>query len=110
MNVSLSPVNYNKNYSFKSTNASKKEASYKPTQKELADAKIKRTISECFCVTVGVAALYMYGIVQGKKLFNKLQAGAREKFAKQSKEILEPMLPTVDIIEKCRPKRFQTKL
>ena len=110
MNVSFSLVNYNANYSFKSTSASKKEVPHTPTKREIADAKIKKSVSECFCVVLGVVGLYMYGKVNGKKFFNMLQAKKRSEQAMAAKELIEPILPTRDIVEQCRQKRFQTKI
>lgn len=110
MNVSFSPVNYNRNYAFKSVNTSKKEVSDAPTKREVMDAKTKKSVSECFFVVLGVVGLYMYGKVSGKKFFNMLQAKKRKEQAMAAKELIEPILPTKDIVDSCRAVRFQTKL
>ena len=103
MNVSFSPVNYNRNYAFKSTSASKKEVPHTPTKKEITDAKTKKAISECFCVVLGVAGLYMYGKVSGKKFFNNWQLS---KKSEETKDLIEAILPTKDIVEKCRQQKL----
>lgn len=109
MNVSFSTVNYNKNYAFRAANTSKKEVSTPPTKREITDAKTKKAISECFCVILGVVGLYMYGKVSGKKLLNKIQAKKRNEQIQAAKELIEPILPTRDIVDACKPARLKAK-
>lgn len=95
MNVTLYPVN--NNYSFGRKSVSKKETPIQPTKRQITDAKIKKTVSECFCVALGVATLYFFSKIQGKKIAQK---------NKPLKEIatimLEPILPSGEHIEKAR--------
>ena len=109
MNVSFSPVNYNRNYTFKAANTSKKEVSAAPTKREITDAKIKKAVSECFCVVLGVVGLYMYAKVSGKKLINKLQAKKRSEAAEAAKELIEPILPSKDIVDACKAAKLIAK-
>ncbi|MBQ8886332.1 MAG: hypothetical protein IJY61_01345 [Candidatus Gastranaerophilales bacterium] len=110
MNVSFSPVNYNRNYTFKAANTSKSEVSVAPTKREVMDAKTRKSISECFCVVLGVVGLYMYGKVSGKKFLNMLQAKKKSEQAKAAKELIEPILPTKKTIDDCRRLKYQSKL
>ena len=55
MKVSLTPVN--NNYSFQAKRVSKKETPTQPTKREITDAKIKQSVSECFWVVLGAGTL-----------------------------------------------------
>lgn len=102
MNVSFYPVN--NNYSFKAKNVSKKETSAPPTQREITDAKIKKSVSECFCVVLGVASLYFFAKIKGKKLFN--QNGQNKNLGEKVLHALEPILPSAEHVEKARHSRL----
>ena len=97
MKISLYPVN--NNYSFKAKNVSKKETSTPPTQREITDAKIKKSVSECFCVVLGVASLYFFAKIKGKKLFN-------QNLGEKVLHALEPILPSAEHVEKARHSRL----
>ena len=107
MNVSFSHVNYNNAYSFKSTTATKTVA-HQPTKKEIADAKTKKALSELFFVGLSVAALYMYGKVIAKKTVKLFQANKMAEKARLAKEILDPILPTAEIVKQCKPQKIMT--
>ena len=97
MNVSFYPVN--NNYSFKAKNVSSKDKFTQPTQIEITDAKIKKTVSEAFCVGLGVASLYFFAKINGKKLFN-------QGLGEQVKRTIEPILPTLGHVEIAREVRL----
>ena len=95
MNVTLSPVN--NNYSFKAKSVSKKEIPIQPTKRQITDAKIKKTVSECFCVALGVTTLYFFSKIQGKNI-----AQQKMTLKEMATIMLEPILPSGEHIEKAR--------
>ena len=95
MNVTLTPVN--NNYSFKAKHVSKKETPIQPTKRQITDAKIKKTVSECFWVVLGTASLYFFAKIQGKNIARKNQP-----LKETATIMLEPILPSGEHIEKVR--------
>ena len=99
MKVSLTPVN--NNYSFKAKSVSK-ETQTQPTKREITDAKIKKSVSECFCVVLGVTSLYFFAKINGKELYaNKLKRKSGN-LNQKIKHALEPILPSIEHVEKAR--------
>ncbi len=97
MKVTLNPVN--NNYSFKAKSVSKQKTPVQPTQREITDAKIKKSVSECFWVVLGVASLYFFTKIKSNS--NKLTA-QREELKNRTKQILDPILPSEKHIEAAR--------
>ena len=97
MKVSLTPVN--NNYSFQAKRVSKKETPTQPTKREITDAKIKQSVSECFWVVLGAGTLYFFTKI--KYNTNKINI-EKENLKKLTKKTLKPILPSAIHIEKAR--------